>query len=64
MTRINIIVKDKKALPILEKLRSRKLIDYGQSKRKKDKIQTHLASEKVLAKDWLSKKEDKAWQDL
>lgn len=25
---------------------------------------THLASEKVLAKDWLSAEEDKAWQDL
>lgn len=25
---------------------------------------THYASEKVLAKDWLTKEEDKAWQDL
>ena len=24
----------------------------------------HYASEKVLAKDWLTKEEDKAWQDL
>ena len=29
-----------------------------------DKIQTHLASEKSLAKDWLSDEEDKAWQNL
>ncbi len=25
---------------------------------------THLASESVLSKDWLTPEEDKAWQDL
>lgn len=30
----------------------------------KEKIMTHFASENVLAKDWLSKKEDLAWKDL
>jgi hypothetical protein len=65
MTRLNIIVKDKKALPVLEKLRNKKFIDYTSNKKRgKDKIQTHIASEKTLAKDWLSKKEDEAWQDL
>jgi hypothetical protein len=29
-----------------------------------DKPLTHFASEKVLAKDWLSPEEDLAWQDL
>jgi hypothetical protein len=29
-----------------------------------DKTLTHFASEKVLAKDWLSTEEDLAWQDL
>jgi hypothetical protein len=29
-----------------------------------DKTLTHLASEKILAKDWLNTDEDKAWQDL
>ena len=29
-----------------------------------DKLFTVLASEKSLAKDWLSKEEDKAWKDL
>lgn len=29
-----------------------------------DKPVTHFASEKVLAKDWLSPEEDLAWQDL
>ncbi len=29
-----------------------------------DKPLTHLASEKTLAKDWLSPEEDKAWEAL
>ncbi len=29
-----------------------------------DKPITHLASESVLAKDWLTTEEDKAWKDL
>jgi hypothetical protein len=29
-----------------------------------DKPLTYLASEKVLAKDWLTLEEDAAWQDL
>ena len=29
-----------------------------------DKPLTHLASEKLLAKDWLSSEEDMAWQNL
>jgi hypothetical protein len=29
-----------------------------------DKTITHFASEKVLAKDWLTPEEDLAWQDL
>lgn len=28
-----------------------------------DKALTHFASEKMLAKDWLSAEEDKAWQN-
>jgi len=31
---------------------------------KNDKIETHLASEQVLAKDWLDEKEDLVWKDL
>ena len=30
----------------------------------KESMQTALASEKVLAKDWNSKEEDKAWENL
>jgi len=29
-----------------------------------DKILTHIASERVLAKDWLLFEEDEAWKDL
>ena len=31
---------------------------------KNDKILTHIASEKALAKDWLLPEEDEAWKDL
>lgn len=30
----------------------------------KDKIQTHFASQAILAKDWLTPEEDLAWKDL
>ena len=30
----------------------------------KDKIETHFATETILAKDWLTPNEDIAWQDL
>ncbi|MCY7291966.1 MAG: hypothetical protein LH615_07260 [Ferruginibacter sp.] len=65
MTVITVTIKKKKALKALEELRANDLIDFATKKKApKDKIQTHLASEKVLAKDWLSKKEDEAWRDL
>jgi hypothetical protein len=38
-------------------------IDEGDSKIS-DKAFTHLASESVLAKDWLSPEDDLAWQNL
>ncbi|MBC6399796.1 MAG: hypothetical protein GDA51_10640 [Ekhidna sp.] len=31
---------------------------------KKTDIETHFASEQVLAKDWNKKEEEEAWQDL
>jgi hypothetical protein len=31
---------------------------------KNDKIETHLASEQVLANEWLNEKEDLVWKDL
>jgi hypothetical protein len=29
-----------------------------------DKLLTHIASEKILTKDWLTPEEDEAWKDL
>ena len=39
-------------------------IEVRPIKQVSDSIATAIASEKVLAKDWLSKEEDKAWKDL
>ena len=65
MTTLTVTIKKKKAIKDLEELRANDLIDFATKKRSiKDKVQTHLASEKSLAKDWISKKEDEAWQSL
>ncbi len=69
MTKLTVTIKKKKALKALEELRANDLIDFttrstAKKKTVKDKIQTHIASEKFLAKDWLTAKEDKAWQNL
>jgi hypothetical protein len=40
------------------------LIKESFSKTDDDTIFTHFASEKSLAKDWLSSEEDQAWKDL
>jgi hypothetical protein len=65
MTTLTITIKKKKAIKALEELRANDLIDFVQKRKNiKDKVQTHLASENSLTKDWLSKKEDEAWQSL
>ncbi|MFW5708400.1 MAG: hypothetical protein ACOC12_10780 [Bacteroidota bacterium] len=52
-------------LPYKEKLKlSEVLKKETEQKMESDRIQTHFASEKVLAKDWLSPEEDEAWKDL
>jgi hypothetical protein len=33
-------------------------------KRTADHIESHLASEHILSKDWLSKEEEDAWKNL
>lgn len=43
----------------LRPLKKIRKIDFS-----KESMQTTLASEKVLARDWLSKEEDEAWSDL
>ncbi|MBL7730946.1 MAG: hypothetical protein JNM88_07195 [Chitinophagaceae bacterium] len=65
MTVLTITIKKKKAIKALEELRANDLIDFNTGKKiRKDNIQTHIASEKSLTKNWLTAKEDKAWQDL
>lgn len=52
-------------LPYKEKLKLSEVLkeETGQ-KTENDRIQTHFASEKALAKDWLLPEEDEAWKDL
>jgi hypothetical protein len=65
MTVIAVTIKKKQAIKALEELRASNLIDFSSGRKKtKDKTETHIASEKSLAKDWLSKKEDEAWRNL
>ncbi len=52
-------------LPDKEKLQLSDILKKEASQESKnDKILTHFASEKVLAKDWLLPEEDEAWKDL
>jgi hypothetical protein len=44
--------------------RSLLLFLLGLQPEKEDLILTHFASEQALAKEWLSKTEDEAWQNL
>ena len=54
-----------KQLPDKQKIRLAQIIEEEtQQSSMDDKIYTHLASEKTLAKDWLSPEEDEAWKDL
>lgn len=54
-----------KQLPQGEKEKlSKVLIKETHTIQEHDAILTHLASEKVLSKDWLSPEEDEAWKDL
>jgi hypothetical protein len=52
-------------LPVVEKQKLLvSLIKESFSKPGDDTILTHFASEKALAKDWLSPEEDQVWKDL
>ena len=54
-----------KQLPYNDKIKLIELLEKETSEMpENDKIQTHFASEKVLAKDWLLPEEDEAWKDL
>lgn len=61
----NQIVNLVKQLPYKEKIRlSEVLRKETERNADNDNTQTHFASEKVLAKDWLLPEEDEAWKDL
>jgi hypothetical protein len=52
-------------LPVIEKQKLfTSLLKERIDKPGDNSIYTHFASEKSLAKDWLSSEEDKAWKDL
>jgi hypothetical protein len=54
-----------KQLPYNDKIKLIELLEEETSEMPgNDKIQSHFASEKVLAKDWLLPEEDEAWKDL
>lgn len=61
----NQVVEIIRQLPYREKLKlSEVLKKETKQKQADDKVLTHFASEKVLAKDWLLPEEDEAWKDL
>lgn len=61
----NQIVSMVKQLPYKEKLKLKEMLQKETNPiTEKDSILTHLASENVLAKDWLLPQEDEAWKDL
>ncbi|GHT62190.1 hypothetical protein AGMMS50239_14830 [Bacteroidia bacterium] len=65
MQTISIEIINPKVLKLLNDLADLKLIRPQQGiPVPSDSIETHWASEHVLAKDWLNSKEDEAWKDL
>ncbi len=53
-----------KQLPNPEKAQLAKLLQREVKEKSNNNIETHFASQSVLAKDWLNPEEDLAWQDL
>ena len=65
MQTVSIEIINPKVLKLLNDLAELKLIRTKESSSTySNVIETHLASEYVLAKDWLNPKEDEAWKDL
>ena len=61
----NQVVELVKQLPYKEKIRLADVIrKETETNIGNDKVLTHLASETVLAKDWISTEEDEAWKNL
>lgn len=53
-----------KQLSAQDRLKLEKYLRRETSTIGEDKIVTHIASESVLANDWLSLEEDQAWENL
>jgi hypothetical protein len=61
----NQVVEIVRQLPFKEKLRLTEVLKKETKQMPEiDKVLTHFASEKVLAKDWLLPEEEEAWKDL
>jgi len=61
----NQVVELVKQLPYKEKVKLGEVIrNETQASSGNDKVFTHFASEKILAKDWASPEEDEAWKNL
>jgi len=68
---INLSVNFNQVVDLVKQLPYKEKVKLGEVIRKEtrngirnDKVFTHIASEKALAKDWLSPEEDEAWKDL
>ena len=53
-----------KQLPYQDKQKLKEVLIHDTNQAGNDIIITHLASEKVLAKEWMLPEEDEAWKDL
>ena len=64
MTKKQILIKEieKVPEPLIDEVLD--FVNFLKNKIAKDRIETSLASEAVLKKDWLKPEEDEAWQDL
>jgi hypothetical protein len=68
---INLSVNFNQVVDLVKQLPYKEKVKLGEVIRKEtktsiriDKVFTHFASEKVLAKEWLSPEEDEAWKNL
>jgi len=69
--RINLSVNFNQVVDLVKQLPYKEKVKLGEFIRREtrtdsgnDKVFTHIASEKALAKDWLSPQEDEAWKNL
>jgi hypothetical protein len=68
---INLSVNFNQVVDLVKQLPYKEKVKLGEVIRKEtrtgirnDKVFTYIASEKALAKDWLSSEEDEVWKDL